>query len=443
MDNAFSLITRGSILTLYSYLFSKCWLISLNDFAFSRLRSSFPDNDSLLRFVIRTGANYEKVNRVILMHSLSHSYRVFKHLAPDIAHYLEPSDWDSLRKSTISFHTPIGTYEIAPSLATLETQQTLVFNNVNTYGKSSLIVREKSATLPWIHFPLAEENICRSDPFLVALNSNCILTRRLPSPNSTLSNSSISLSMPDSGHFGHFVLEGLPRLRAKGLLTNPDKVSIKIDRDSKRFVSLVKEFLPDCNLIEVGPSESTQHGELLVSIPSRFIASDLTFGSPFDSQDNGMHLTDYEDWDLLNKNGGIQTNNLSLLRRGTGEANYRQLSNHEEISDIMRKNNFRFVDKDSIQYDSLKKEISNSRIIVTEAGASISFNLLFFDLRNTSVIFLQHPSLKHQETRLPGLLSSRGANVHIIEGVAEGEERQSNYSIDHKIIQYVLKQISE
>lgn len=440
----FSLMLRGSKLALFSHVLLRFRFTIVERLAFRRLRSSFSNTDQLLRFLIRLGMNSFQINRLLRTNAMSNSYRVFKHLAPDKVYFLQPEKVTYPSETTILFYSPTERRQVAPKITLSKNQEVQTFKSATTYGRSSLIVRDEYATLPWLHFELAEENICRNDPLLIGLNSKCILTRSLPTPSSEILESSISMSSPDSHHFGHFVLEGLPRLMATKLKhLSKDEITIKLDRDSIDFLPLIKDVEPNCKSVEVERNEATQHNELLVSVPSRLIASDLTFGSPFDSQDNGISQSDYEGWDELNMRDTFGINNLSLLRKGTGEANYRHLTNHQELISTMERFNFKILERDSISYENLRKEITTSRIIVTEAGASISLNLLFFNLEGVTIIFFQHPKLLYQETRLPGLLSSRGAKVHVIEGTIMRNSRQADYCIENRIFESILVKISD
>ena len=442
-ENIYGLMLRGSKLALFSNIFLRYRFAALDRLIFRYLAHLSIDMDQILRFFIRLGMDNHDINRLLRNNTLSNSYRVFKHLAPDQVNFIQPEKLTFSGESKIFFYDLIGTRQVEHKIILSKSQEVQTFKSVITYGKSSLIIRGEYATLPWLHFELAEENICRNDPLLIALNSKCILTRALPSRLSEISESSISLSSPDSHHFGHFVLEGLSRLRATKLKpSSTNQVTIKLDGDSMRFLPLIKDIAPDCKVVEVEKNQGIHHKELFVSVPSRFLASDLTFGSPFDQQDYVISQSDYEGWDKLNSSNGPRVKNLSLLRKGTGEANYRHLTNHKELISTMNRYDFKFVDRESVSYENLRKEITTSRIIVTEASASISFNLLFFNLEGVWIIFFQHPSLMYQESRLPGLLSARGARVHVIKGTALGNERQSSYYIDNRIFQSVLIQIS-
>jgi hypothetical protein len=440
-ENIIRMILRGSKLALFTYIILRCRFKVISSLSFRYFKSLNLDTGEILRYLVRTEVSIAQISEFIQSNNLSEYYRVFKLLMPDEVSLVAVDKYDSNNLGVIQLHTTEGKREVLPRIGSIKFREILVFKNANTYGQSSLIVRDEFATLPWFKFDLAAENVVRNDPYLLAISSRMILTRNLPNSDLKIPGSSISLSDADSHHFGHFVLEGLPRLNAfKFISASPLHSTIKIDAASRQFEPLIREIAPKHVIFDVTRGEGVNHEKLLVSTSSRFIASDLTYGSPFDFRDNAISHEDYRDWSLLNPGYQSRSINLSLLRKGTGELNYRKLINSEDLCTAMKQFNFQFVDSRNISYKNLKTMLSKSKIIVTEAGSSISLNLLFFDLNNVTLIFLQHPKLVNQESKLPGLFSSRGAKVHVIEGMGVGEERQSDYFIDAKIFENLLNE---
>lgn len=391
-------------------------------------------SERTLRFLARIEAERTVVDGVIDSMGLQDVFRTYTTL--DLSSVSKPfkvpprsGGFGSIHRKTF-FGWPVFQPDLKPaaewSIATLP--------GAVSFGESSLIVYGDAAAMPFSHFKLAPENVVRNDSLFIALGPGYIVSRVPPARSSHIPGPSVSLASADSYHFGHFIIENIPRLRAlQAQGDNLQATSAVIDVVAERYAPIIRSWNKDIDLKTVARSEATTHEELLIAAATSFAGSDLTFGAPFVSNESRPTIFELP-WELEKPARQVSdsgsSGRLALLRQGSGSAPYRQLLNHGDVAPILAHFEFRTVERDELGFDKLGSLLNESKYVVTEAGASIAMNLFLINLVGKTVLLLQHPQLKRQEQRMAGRLAAHGAQVFIVRGQAVGPERQSDYAIE-------------
>lgn len=390
--------------------------------------------ERVLRFLTRIGAQRATVDRAIEILGLGEFFRTFEalDLSPVSKPFGLPPSY-SQGEGLILQKTLLGWRPSYPDLKAAAELTIASLPGAVSFGQSSLLVHGDRATTPFSHFKLANENVVRNDSMFISLGPGYIVSRVPPASCVHIPGPSISLTSADSYHFGHFVIENLPRLRAFGALgVRLKEASVVIDTVAERYSPIIRSWNKDIHLRAVVAAEATTHEKLLITRPTSFAASDLTFGSPFVNDES--RPTRFElPWELKKPSnpgkGEEPCGRVSLLRAGTGGAPRRRLINHNAVKENLVRLQFHTVGKFELGFDTLEPLLRNSKYVVTEAGASIAMNLFLVDLVGKNVVLLQHPQLNRQEQRMAGRLSARGARVWIVTGKAAGGNRQSDYVV--------------
>lgn len=390
-------------------------------------------HERTLRFLARIEAERTVVDGVIGLLGLKGRFRTYKEL--DLSPFNETFPVPPPPKNVGRIHRKkfSGWRVDYPDLKHAFKLSIAALPDAVSFGESSMIVQGSSAAMPFSHFTLATENVVRNDSLFIALGPGYIVSRVPPPSSSHIPGASISLASADSYHFGHFIIENIPRLRALQVraetMTGTNAV---IDVVAERYAPIIRSWNNGIQLKKVSPSEATTHEKLLVAQATSFVGSDLTFGAPFvhfESRPTNFELP----WELVEParqgNGNGSSERLALMRHGSG-ASYRQLRNHGGVVGVLERFGFRTVGEDELSFDNLKPLLERSKYIVTEASASIALNLLLINLAGKSVLLLQHPQLRNQNQRSAGRLAARGAQVFIVQGKSTIAERQSDYTVE-------------
>jgi hypothetical protein len=398
------------------------------------LTSLSNSSEDAVRFLAKIGVERSLLDRSIDLLGLSAellTYRILDLSPMSQLFGLAPTNMRAAGQ--IHFKTGSHWRQASPDLKDVSELSVASISGATSFGESSLIVRGDSATLPFLHFKNAPENVIRRDSLFIAVGQEYILSRVPPASSSLVPKASVSLTSADSGHFGHFVIENLPRLRAiEARRDDHSGTTAVIDAASERYASIIRSWSTEINLKTVVSCEATTHENLLIARATCFAASDLTFGSDF-SMDESKPTRFELPWEL--QTSGRQpkkskvSGRLALLRADSGEAPYRKLLNHRELKETLAKFMFESVEKGDLAYEKLEERLQNSRFIVTEATASIAANLFLTDLVGKSVLLLLHPSHKDQEQRMAGRFAALGARVFIVTGKSVGLQRQSDYMV--------------
>lgn len=428
-----NLILRGSRLAAVAHdLLSRATPLP-NPESIRYLATLSGSHERTLRFLARIEAERTMVDGVIDLLGLTEDFRTYKEL--DLSPFSQAFPIPPTPKNDGRIHRKkfFGWSVDSPDLKPAPELSIAALPGAVSFGESSLIVHEGCATMPFSHFKLATENVVRHDSLFIALGPGYIVSRVPPSSSTHISGPSVSLASADSHHFGHFVVENTPRLRA--LQVRGDSrtgTTAVIDGAAERYAPIIRSWNNGIQLKRVSPLEATTHENLLMAQATSFVASDLTFGTPFTNLES--RPTRFElPWELEEPARQGKRNSsskrLALLRHGSGGASYRQLLNHGDVTEVLEQFEFRAVAKDDLGFDKLGPSLEHSRYFVTEAGASIAMNLFLIDLFGKSVLLLQHPQLKGQEQRMAGRLAARGAQVFIVQGKSTSAERQSDYKV--------------
>ncbi len=321
----------------------------------------------------------------------------------------------------------------APKLQSVERTFVKLLHNAVTFGESSLVLIDNKAFFPWQEYSLASENIMRNDSFVVAICSDYVVTRNLPSASRIISGQSLSMTSDSSSHFGHFCIENLPRLNALKVMGDGKPKTATIDISASQFEILVRRVEPRLSIQRIDCGVAVLHEELYVAMPSRFNPSDLTWGAPFlhhemDLTTSQLTLDSGESWHIRTRSNNV--GKFALMRADTGEAPYRKLRNTVEIRDYLESCDFRLVKQPDLLLSNLEVRVADSQFIVAEAGSSLAINLMLMDVNGKSILLMQPPALGRQEARMAGVLSSKGANVAVVVGESESLERQADFDVE-------------
>lgn len=428
-----NLILRGSHLAAVAHdLLSRAAPLP-NPESIRYLATLSGSHERTLRFLARIEAERTVVDGVIDLLGLKEDFRTYKEL--DLSPFSETFPIPPTFKNDRGIHRKkfFGWRVDYPDIKPAHELSVAALPDALSFGESSLIVQGISATMPFSHFRLATENVVRNDSLFIALGPGYIVSRVPPSGSTRISGPSVSLASADSYHFGHFIIENIPRLRALQVRAeSPTGTTAVIDVVAERYAPIIRSWNNGIQLKKVSPSEATTHEKLLIAQATSFVGSDLTFGAPFvnlESRPTRFELP----WELEEParqgEGNGSSKRLALLRHGSGGASYRQLLNHGDVDEVLEQFAFRTVAKDDLGFDKLRPLLESSAYFATEAGASIACNLFLVNLVGKSVLLLQHPQLKGQEQRMAGRLAARGAQVFIVQGKSTSAERQSDYTV--------------
>lgn len=420
-----------------------------NDVEFSSclldLRNTSDSLDNLVQLLARVGLARPVMERALDALGVARDYRIVPRMSTaSVAGHSVKIDFEDPKQSFVevfeegSWNTkksmvkPIGEIEIK------------LLRDAVTFGGSSLILADGRAFLPWQDFHLSSENVLRGDSQIVAIGNEFVVVRGSPVRSYEILGPSISLTSDIANHFGHFVLDCLPRLNACKIPIENRPISATIDASATQFESLVRRVVPEITFHVIDRGKAARHETLRVAIPCRFTPSDLTWGSPFlhDECDQTTTLPSMFNSTakraLSNDDGGIK---LSLLRSGTGEESYRRLQNVVQICVYLETAGFRLISLSDIDFSNLERLVASAHTVVAEAGSSLALNLMMMDIKGKSILLVQAPALGRQEARFAGALAVRGARVALISGVSESPERQADFSVDLSLIKAGLRRL--
>jgi len=420
-----------------------------NDVEFSSclldLRNTSDSLDNLVRLLARVGLAHPVMERALDALGVARDYCVVPRMTTaSVAGHSVKIDFEDPKQSFVevfeeeSWNTkksmvkPIGEIEIK------------LLRDAVTFGGSSLILADGRAFLPWQDFYLSSENVLRRDSQIVAISNEFVVIRGFSVRSYKSIGPSVSLTSDIANHFGHFVLDCLPRLNACKILPTAGPISATIDSSATQFQSLVRRVIPEISFHVIDRGKAARHETLHIAMPCRFTPSDLTWGSPFlhDELDQTTTLSSMFNSTAKrarsNDDGEI---NLSLLRSGTGEESYRKLQNAIQIRTYLEAAGFRPIDPSDINFSNLERLVASAHTIVAEAGSSLALNLMLIDIKDKSILLIQAPALGRQEARFAGALAARGARVALISGVSESPERQADFSIDVSLIKAGLRRL--
>jgi capsular polysaccharide biosynthesis protein len=333
----------------------------------------------------------------------------------------------------------------APKLKSVERTYVKLLHNAVTFGESSLVLTDAKAFFPWQEYSLASENIMRNDSFVVAIGSDYVVTRNLPSASRIIRGQSLSMTSDSANHFGHFCVENLPRLNALKAMGDGKPKTATIDISASQFEILIRRIEPKLSIQRIDCGAAVLHDELYVAMPSRFTPSDLTWGAPFlhHEMDQTISQPTLDNGDLRHiRTKGNNAGKLALMRADTGEAPYRKLRNTVEITDYLESCDFRLVKQTDLLLSNLEVLVADSQFIVAEAGSSLAINLMLMDVNGKSILLLQPPALGRQEARMAGVLASRGADIAVVVGESESLERQADFDLKISLIRAGLDRLN-
>jgi len=273
--------------------------------------------------------------------------------------------------------------------------RTFLLQNATVYGGSGIIRVQESAVWPNYKWEQSGHGVYAWDSVLVEHANQKAAVRGAFHASPTL-RLPAALSLLDSAefHFGHFAWGLVPRLRvvmgrAHDLGDFPILVGSQVPKSV--FEILTRWGLGD-RILSIPFGESVNVENLWVPEPLKYFPDIPATGLPHDHKARALALPEFDFLFSAEPGARVDGRAVSLLRHGTGEANWRKCLNPEEISETLAAEGVEDLSGQIHSPNQLFDSLRGASTIVVDDG-SISANVLLAGVREARIIFLTHPGV--------------------------------------------------
>ena len=329
-----------------------------------------------------------------------------------------------------------GRASIPPESSRSGSDRTFLLRNATVYGGSGLIRLRERAAWPDYRWEQSGHGIYAWDSVLVEhANQKAVVREAYHAPPTLRLREALSLLDSSEVHFGHFAWGIVPRLRLIMRSTHElGNFPILVGSQApKSIFEMLTGWGLGNRIVSIPFGESVNVGKLWVPEPLKYFPDALPTDFPHDHRARALALPEF-DFLFSAETGTRPTGRaVSLLRHGTGEANWRKCLNPEEIKETLAREKVEdlspHIHSPKLLFDLLR----GASTIVVDDG-SISANVLLAGVRKARIIFLTHPGVSdggHLPWWTQGYLASQGNEVISIHLDTGGSlSRTSDWSLN-------------